>query len=606
MNGFAGLNNASRQPGDAFSIRQKPVLDLAFGEGWALFFPLLLCYLGAWATGLSLPPFWVPFFAVQSILLAVCLVFWGRKFLTVDREERVFYGLVLVVCFLPGAFLEYPTDPWEHFRRIVNWSQMEKVGQYGYPFKFAYFWDWVFLGRVPFSWRYSMLDALSGFWLSLLAFHFYAFIRDLGVSRSWAKLHVAGFFFLFGITAFNFRYYALSTTPLAYVAYLRAARLVLSSQARRLPGLLFFSALVALVTLNHFQELAFICLTTAVVLGVRRYERAGQDQQNQFRRFATIFAVGGLAAGFLLRPSMAHSLKETGAGFLTRWGSFRVWDTSLSYFEAMAVPGVLSLILSVGIFSRRRLLNALNLAPLTALLFPPAAWAICFFSRDYNDPYRIFYAFPLSSGLISSLELLLDRLPKRKALAFASVAVLLLALPARFPMRGKLFFHFTRPERTMIEVVPAAEWIHENRQYPPNCWIVSDDATVMALQVHLGRDFVGPGHRIIPNLYAQRMSVRSDFSSIVRQKPFCAFLVPDFDKIPFSPSSKMAKLSFHWHERIGDPRWLTSEKYVVAANHWLGAWGWRKTRVPPHFTLYEPPTDGCWVKAEDGSCEFRN
>src|SRR6266536_2166570 len=200
-----------------------------FSNGWFFIVPYLILYLCF--KYLNLP---VVSLKTIFIFLHVCnsLLFLNYLYTTYKKSEVLDYifwiGLILLFL-IPGAYLEFPSDPWEHFRRIYAWQGYTFVGENPLNYKFTYFWGWTFLYGVQPLYRRTALGFYSAFWQLLLAYQFYLLALRLGFSKSWVRIQVLATICLFGTNVFSFyRYYALSSTALAYIAYLAALILLMN------------------------------------------------------------------------------------------------------------------------------------------------------------------------------------------------------------------------------------------------------------------------------------------------------------------------------------------------------------------------------------------
>jgi hypothetical protein len=124
--------------------------------------------------------------------------------------------------------LEFPADPWEHYRRINEWSWLHTVGEHTIWSKSSYFLDYSLLGRIAPPTRQL-------FWLNfyytgcclLLCWQYYRLARAVGLGERASMLFVILQSVLFGNNIFGFyRYYGLASTifgQLGAVALIRIA-----------------------------------------------------------------------------------------------------------------------------------------------------------------------------------------------------------------------------------------------------------------------------------------------------------------------------------------------------------------------------------------------
>jgi hypothetical protein len=192
------------------------------GDG-ALFFFSYLVFYAIWALAGGSP------ISLRAIFLALHL-FWAavavlsvRK-MNLSRSDVLFWSGLALLFLLPGVYLEFPSDPWEHFRRTTSWEMAARVAWSGSASRFPYFWNWTFLhGLSPNGVRLA-LDGLGAFWQLWLCGQFYRTSRAFGFEAKWARLATLVFLATFGNSVFGLRYYALSPILLSLGAYLALLR----------------------------------------------------------------------------------------------------------------------------------------------------------------------------------------------------------------------------------------------------------------------------------------------------------------------------------------------------------------------------------------------
>jgi hypothetical protein len=136
--------------------------------------------------------------------------------------------LLALLFYIPGVYLEFPADPWQHYNRINEWAWLHTVGEHGYWAKSSYFLAYSLLGRIAPPTRQL-------FWLNfyytgcclLLCWQYYRLARVVGLGKRASLLFVILQSVLFGNNIFGFyRYYGIGSTmfsQLGAVALIRAA-----------------------------------------------------------------------------------------------------------------------------------------------------------------------------------------------------------------------------------------------------------------------------------------------------------------------------------------------------------------------------------------------
>lgn len=247
-------------------------LQVYFASGWAFLIPYLLAYLLyswlRWPANtfagnsalqesisrsgpspsilhfLAPPPLLHVFWALHAIhvILAVCAFqcWWNRNEIDrsgvsqsanrfMDRMLRILPWLMLTLAFaVPGTYLEWPSDPWEHLRRITEWKTLAIAGGHSAGYKALYFFPYSFVGRIPAMHQLAWLNVYYTGMCLLVAWQYYLLAKATGFDRLWAFLYVAVNLLTFGNSTFSFyRYYGLATTMFSQLAAVALTRLVL-------------------------------------------------------------------------------------------------------------------------------------------------------------------------------------------------------------------------------------------------------------------------------------------------------------------------------------------------------------------------------------------
>jgi hypothetical protein len=469
-----------------------------------IFAPYLILYL-VWAGfGSSVESLIVIFQCLHGIavLVAGWLAWKRRKAWRAFLPHCLFFFCLSALFFLPGAYLEYPSDPWEHFRRIFAWQNFSEVRGNPLWYKFAYFFNYTWVNTLAVSDRRLAADALSAFWQLLLAWQFYRLSKQFAPSRALAALQVIGVFALFGHGIFSFRYYALSSTPLAFIAYLGCLIVFLQLRAGQTRWSLGTGVQVAcyllLIAANHFQELLLLGVSALAIA----IESRGGFLKYRWR-IGLCFVVCWVLSFVLMREPSVRELIQKGilsaraydpflGGWLSKWGVFRVWKPGGHYFQTLGIHGVLSIGLAAFAYRRFPQIAALTLTPFLLLFFPPFVIALTLLTELPNS-YRVLYAFPTSFILIA---VLFSTLQRRVSVVPAFVATLgLVVLMGSFsasPWRGRLAFQLARttPLEDLRVLDPLVHWVDKNKlKLKPSCNVFSDNMTSFLLSTHFGTGF---------------------------------------------------------------------------------------------------------------------
>lgn len=376
---------------DKFSPRRFGAAPLGsalrryFGSGWAFLVPYLLAYLAytllKWpmvAAGASpavpslLHVTWA-LHALTLILGALAVAAWlgdpGRGPALETIAPWFFLGLLL---FLPGAYLEFPSDPWEHLSRINSWGQ---VGATAQLYKgFAYFLPYSLVGEVRGSWGFLRLDLYDSAISLLLCWQYFKLAGAVGLGRRAALAFVFLQLLLLGNNTFGFyRYYATASTVFAQLGAVAALRIGIQATSpaglSRVTGLSMV-LLLLFTACSHVQGLGIAALALAAVAVWRVVE---------WRRAALGWLVA--AAIVLSLAAIAWWPRDPAvdgyfrrAGWLSAWYGFDLWNPGSRAGErALQITGAFG-ILNLGagmlLVCRNRLAGWLTVMPFLALSMP--------------------------------------------------------------------------------------------------------------------------------------------------------------------------------------------------------------------------------------------
>lgn len=570
--------------------------EVLFDQGWGFLVPYFLIY----------PFFWILNAKIQIaqwifISLHVVNLFFFFCYLPSLLKRSWGWGILFWLCLflfflIPGAYLEYPSDPWEHFRRLFSWQSIiyfKDNGSFEYN-KGGYFWGWTALfWAQPIDRRWA-LDLYSAFWQWLWVLQVFLFSKRLGFSKDWSYLQTLGFICFFGNNLFGIRYYALSTLPIAYIAYLRSLIIIMDFlDGKRRPAFALL-VLFPVIFFNHFQEVVFFFLSGFVLILVSCYEKLSVNSKNVFNGVGWSFFGGSLAVWFLnffpayfIRIDFLH---------LSHF-----WKNNHIFFDALGIHGLISIFLAIVFRNRYRRLSLLTLTPIFLLIFPVSVYLIAHFILEPHTSYRIVYALPTSFmlvlGLKEGMHWLEEKIGhlKNEFLQYALVVglLLVLAMPPIFPWRGRLFFQLYIPpqQRTLKDIDKTAQWLSFHRKLKYSELLFTDDLTDFALTTHLGWPLARPYwyHRLIPGRISTWLtSQRRLLSHLNERKNVRGVLVGMRNNMPPTPPSIIARMSGHWDQALGDLPGNIPEKFEKATETLLDL-GWCRTFVPPFYVLYEPP-----------------
>jgi hypothetical protein len=625
----------------SFAIRTWPRKLVAyFRSGWAFFLPYLLAYL-AYA-GASWPvnpeprgPSWkIPcllyvFYVLHGVHLAAgafALGEWiqakGGQSATDRRLSDIICSLAPWAClallfWVPGVFLEFPADPWEHYARVNGWAHFTTITSNPLWTKFSYFWAYSFS-----AWNSSpaiqtkCLDLYHTLCCLLLCWQFYRLGRSAGLNGRTSFLFVLLGVVTFGNNLFSFyRYYGISSTILAQLGAIAIIRIAIDTLGpkgsaatgisewagppasfvngdsagiwwRPLGALLLLGLLVAF---NHRQGLAIAAVGIQAVLCWRL---------TAWRRSMPLWLLltAGLSSAAILclpRELLLDRIHPPG-GWLTSWYAFNLFSPgSPAIGRAYAIigfVGVLNFAAAVALFRRNHVVAWLSLTPMIALTLPVATVPLLALLGNSPETIvvfpRLLFLVPPGLALLAFAQNAWVQ-PSNPGLAFASVLIAGLALVALTPgdsCFNRSFNLLQIPPQDLAglpPVLPAryrepvVDFNHPGRP------LLLDANTHLPFQLQIYGNVTThePQRDILGGTPAARADLlRSQLQS--PQNPH-SFVLPDLHSL-FTPASQVAMLSGHWA-----PQYVAAGYAGIPELKAIGLGnGWRQTPLTG-AALYE-------------------
>lgn len=414
-------NLSTGQPVRVQSAFSKNII-VYFRSGWAFLIPYLATYLiyawfrwpvnpstGILASGLR-PPcllhlYWF-LHAAHLLLGGLALRTWWRESgatpLGGNRSLEIVYPLLPwillgLLFYIPGIYLEWPSDPWEHLWRINEWHALDTVSAHSSWLKSSYF--------IP----YSLLSWATGlqqiFWLDfyytgiclLLCWQYYRLARAVGLGEGASMVFVILQALLFGNNIFSFyRYYGISSSIYAQLGAVALTRIALeAAKSPQLSLRLFFSRpprgnnaspadpppnvyrllltgslLLSLTAYNHVQGLgiAGLGIMAVVVWRLIEWKRAMVGW--------LALAVLTLSAFAILWFSRHPALDEIyrPQHWLTMWYGFNLFSPESPAFERslhiLGIFGICNLVAGIVLATRNHPAGWLTLSAPLMLIVP--------------------------------------------------------------------------------------------------------------------------------------------------------------------------------------------------------------------------------------------
>ena len=395
-----------------------------FRSGWAFLIPYLAAYLLyaklQWPVDLSagnatggspslfplagslLHLYWF-LHGLHLILGALALRAWltnasvPRSPLSLFQNAAPWFCLALLF-WIPGVYLEFPADPWEHYARINQWR--EQLDVTGNPIwsKSSYFFAYSFIGRIT-----SPVPQLRWFDLYytgcciLLCWQYYRLARAVGLGERASFVFVLLQALTLGNNIFGFyRYYGMSSTVFSQIGAVAVVRIAMEalqshekhglwsagSFTRSRPGKEldlqsgFLApagmciALLPLIAFNHVQGLGIAGLGLAAVV-VWRLIGWRRSMLGWLVLVATLTSVA-VVLGWPRHPAIQEVYRAE--NWFTPWYGFNVLSPTSPAFgrvvDIFGIFGGLNFVLGLFLIRRNHVAGWLTIMPTLALSFP--------------------------------------------------------------------------------------------------------------------------------------------------------------------------------------------------------------------------------------------
>lgn len=319
-------------------------------------------------------------------------------YLTAIRAVSPWLLLALIFA-IPGVYLEWPADPWEHLRRITEWQTHPLVSGHSAGYKSFYFFAYSFIGRVD---PMRLLPWLNVYYVGislLLAWQYYLLAKEAGLSPPFAFVSVLLNVLTSGNVCFSlYRYYGISSSVYAQLGAIALTRIILTVATQKRPQSRFFRSteplrgrtgapprllhaglfvlsvlgLLTLIACNHHQGMGIAGLGVGAVLTwwIARKSRAGM-----WWLLTALVLSSGIFRYAYWRSSVIETFRTQ--GFLSAWYGFNLlsYDSSAARMALQVVGffGIINLVAAILVLRRNHVIGWLTVTPPLALLLPIVA-----------------------------------------------------------------------------------------------------------------------------------------------------------------------------------------------------------------------------------------
>jgi hypothetical protein len=386
-----------------------------FHSGWMFLVPYVVAY-GVYAgmgwpanrlpagdgsaphTAVSLVPsllhvYWL-LHVVHVALGVAALRAWLKKSSGIPQAEGwssvicrlVPWGCLALLFWIPGIYIEWPSDPWEHLRRINEWRALDVIGEHSAWHKWTYFLAYSITSPVLGDTQIEWLRIFCAVIALLLCWQYFRLATAVGLTPQASMVFVLLQAVLMGNSGFSFyRYYALSSSIIAQLGAVVLLRQAVefahaypgrqpAGQPGWFPNLARAGFATSLISFSHPQALgmAFLGLGAVAASTFLRWPR-----------WVCVASIAALLVGNVVTivaarkyfPAEIDALRQP--GWFAPWYGFHVFAPwSLAGQRALTIIGLAGLVnlgVAVAVARYRPLVAWLTLTPIGALAMPMVA-----------------------------------------------------------------------------------------------------------------------------------------------------------------------------------------------------------------------------------------
>jgi len=406
-------------------------LSRYFRSGWVFLMPYLGAFLiyswmgwpvntpsdsGVWG--------WVSLLHVYWFLHCGNLIFGLFALRAYCREPRqsgdfthsiIPWALLGLLFLIPGTYLEFPSDPWEHLRRIDEWKGLLQAASSSDWAKSGYFLTYSLTGWTSPRCQSMALSIFSAAVDLLLCWQYYRLAKAIGIGRRKAFIFVVLQSVIFGNSSFAFfRYYGLASTLFSQIAAIALIRIgVVAAPSLGMRGRkqvlqicslgIASVCLVLLIVFNHLQGvgIAGLGLVAVAIWRLLQWNRS---------------AIGWLCAGAAVLSLAAilwfprhHALDDIyrKSGVFSAWYGFNIFlpfsQAGVRAIQILGFFGGINLLAGAYLAFRNNLVGWLTVIPFVALGLPFVSIPLSELlapGGDWAVFQRMLFAIPMGMAIV--------------------------------------------------------------------------------------------------------------------------------------------------------------------------------------------------------------
>ena len=380
------------------------ILRSYFASGWAFLIPYVVAFLIYYKFKLPLtiadPSLIVPtllhiywwihiinlvlaFFAIYSLRRAASEIpTFSSQLLSIAP-----WALLALTFYIPGTYLEFPSDPWEHLARITHWADSNTL-QTLYK-SFGYSIPYSFLGTDSRYARFLRLDLYTTGICLILCWQYFRLGVAVGLSNKFSLLFVLIQSVTLGNSTFSFyKYYSLASTIYCQIAAIALIRLSIelmgkeTAQCRtetnrelvnkwRFVKFLFSAIfLIIVIVLNHMQGLGIAGLG---LLAVGIWSLIKRKRSIIIWILTVTIALNVATVFWFPRSPFVDQLYKP-AGLMNLWYGFNLFSihsiAAEKMMQILGLFGIVNLAAGLILIYHNKVAGWLSIIPIIALELP--------------------------------------------------------------------------------------------------------------------------------------------------------------------------------------------------------------------------------------------
>lgn len=502
--------------------------------------------------------------------------------ITALRKIGPWVCIVLIIA-IPGAYLEYPSDPWEHLARINEWGFNSIVTDHHAWRKSSYFLAYSIVGHETGSNQFVWLGLYYVIISLLLCLQFYRLARAVKLPRSAAVVFVILQLLLFGNNIFSFfRYYGVASTIIAQIGAIAIIRIAIeysnsltisdSKKNNIWLGIRTLGALVALGAVVLFNHIQAIGIAGLGVIATSLHALVRWRVKTIWWVLILAFLSSFLMIKFGTREPSLDDFFVTN-GWLTTWYSFNLFDPNSvpgeRTLQILGIVGIANLVGGLLLLRRNHVVSWLTLFPIVVFCLPVIVIPFVNFLLTHQEGNiitnvrtfnRMFLGIPTGLALITLGHNFLTTRLKSPLIGFSrlsghfpcGIIILLLTLVTTIPP-GAPFFNRTWNSFMIVphdlQLEPHLTQVTKSSQINSSAMLQLPQASAFGAYAIGNRNIINfEQNRLLESYHIPVDQSRKIIESIIQSSPDSTdniLILPRGTHI-YSTYSQAGYLSLHW------------------------------------------------------------